>query len=148
MFANLLLIHIFEILHLHKYSDPLPWTLLKHLWRLQPQRYKLGTPVFVEFLQFFSADPIKLCQFGWGASLHSFFRSSEMFDQVQVRALAGTLNDIQRLVAKLLQRFLGCVLRVVVLLEGETVPKSEILIALEQCFYIKDLCTLLQLSFP
>ena len=36
-------------------------------------RYKLGTPVFEEFLQFFSADPLKLCHVGWGVLLHSYF---------------------------------------------------------------------------
>ena len=61
-----------------------------------------------------------LCQVGWGASLHSYFQvSPEMLDRVQVQALAAPLKDIQRLVPKPLLRCLGCVLRVVVLLEGE-----------------------------
>ena len=63
-----------------------------------------------------------------------------MFDQVQVRALAGLLKDIQRLVSKPLLHCLGCVLRVVVLLEGEPSPQFEVLSSLEQVF-IKDLCT-------
>ena len=43
-------------------------------------RYKLGKPVFGEFLAFFSADPLKLCQVGWGVSLNSYFQvSPEMF---------------------------------------------------------------------
>ena len=80
--------------------------------------YNLGIPVFGEFLPLFSADPLKLCQVGWGASLHSYFQvSTEMLDWVQVRALAGPLKNIQRLVPKLLLRLLGCVLRVVVLLK-------------------------------
>ena len=59
--------------------------------------YKLDTPVFGEFLTFFSADPLNLCQVGRGASLHSYFQfSPEMFDRVQVQALAGPLKDIQR----------------------------------------------------
>ena len=59
---------------------------------------------FGEFLPFFSACPLKLCQVGWGESLHSYFQVSPgMFDQVQVRALAGPLKDIQRLVPKTLQ---------------------------------------------
>ena len=62
-----------------------------------------------------------------------------MFDRGQVWALAGPLNDIQRLVLKSLLRWLGWVLRVVVLLEGE--PQSEVLSALEQVF-IKDLSVL------
>ena len=96
-----------EISHLHKYSDPLLSTLLKHLWqRLQPQ--------------VFSVDPLKLCQVGWGVSLHSYFQVfPEMFDRVQVRTLAGPLKDIQRLVPNPLLRCLYCVLRVIVLLEGE-----------------------------
>ena len=61
-----------------------------------------------------------------------------MFDRVQLRALAGPLKDIQRLVLKPLLRCLGGVLRLVVLLEGEPSPQSEVLSALEQVF-IKDL---------
>jgi hypothetical protein len=59
------------------------------------------TPVYGEFLPFFSATPLKLCQVGWGTSLHSYFQvSPDMFDQVQVGALVGPLKDIQRLVPK------------------------------------------------
>ena len=65
----------------------------------------------------------------------------EMFDRVQVQALAGPLNDIQRLVLKPHLRCLGCVLRVVVLLEGEPLHQSEVLSTLEQVF-IKDLSVL------
>ena len=65
-------------------------------------------------------------------SLHSYFQvSPEMFD------LAGPLKDIQRLVPKPLLHCHGCVLRVIVLLEGEPSPQSEVLSALEQVF-IKD----------
>ena len=64
-----------------------------------------------------------------------------MFDRVQFRALAGPLKIIQRLVPKPLLHCLGRVLRVVVLLEGETSPQSEVLSALEQDF-IKDLAVL------
>ena len=82
----------------------------------------------------FSADPLQLCQVGRGALLHSYFQvSPENFDQVQVRALARPLKDNQRLVPEPLQlRCLGCVLRVVVLLEGEPLPQSEVLSTLEQ----------------
>ena len=72
--------------------------------------------------------------------------SPEMFDRVQVRALAGSLKDIQRLVLKPLLHCLGCVLRVVVLLEGEPSPQSEVLRALEQVF-IKDLSVLCSVHF-
>ena len=52
--------------------------------------YKLGTPVFGKLLPFFSADPLKLCQVGWGVLLHSYFQvSPEMLDQVQVWAWLG-----------------------------------------------------------
>ena len=94
------------------------------------------------FLPLFSADPLKLCQVGWGASLHSYFQvSPEIFDRVQVQALAGPLKEIQRLVPMPLLHCLGCVLRVVVLLEGEPLPQSEVLRALKQVF-IKDLSVL------
>ena len=61
-----------------------------------------------------------------------------MVDRVQVRALAGPLKDIQRLVPKPHLCCLGCVL---VLFEGETSLQSEVLSALEQVF-IKDLSVL------
>ena len=64
-----------------------------------------------------------------------------MLDQVQVRAQAGPLKDIHRLVPKPLRRCLGCVLMVVVLLEGEPSPQSEVLSSLEQVF-IKELAEL------
>ena len=41
-----------------------------------------------------------------------------MLDRIQVRALAGPLKDIQRLVPMLLLHCLVCVLPVIVLLEG------------------------------
>ena len=47
----------------------------------------------------------------------------------------------KRLVPKPLLHCLGCVLKVVVLLEDETSPQSEVLSALEQVF-IKDLSAL------
>ena len=64
-----------------------------------------------------------------------------MFDRVQVRALAGPPKDIQRLVPKPLLLCLGCVIRVVVLLQGEPSPQSQVLSALEQVF-IKDISVL------
>ena len=93
---------------------------------------KLGTPVIGKFLPFFSADPLKLCQIGCGELLHS---NPEMFHR------AGPLKVIQRLVPKPLLRCLGCVFRVVLLLEGEPSPQSEVLNSLEQGF-IKDLSVL------
>ena len=121
--------------------------------RLQPRVF-LGMTLtglahlYLEFLPFFSADPLKLCQVGWGASLYNYCQvSPEMFDQVQGMALAGPLKVIQRLVPKPLLCCLGCVLRVVVLMEGEPSPQSEVLSALEQVF-TKDLCTFLCSFFP
>ena len=63
-----------------------------------------------------------------------------MLDWDQVRNLSGPLKNIQRLIPKPLLCCLGCVLRVVVLLEGEP-SQSEVLSALEQVF-IKDLSVL------
>ena len=58
------------------------------------------------------------------------------------------LKDIQRLVPKPLLRCLGSVLSVVVLLEGERSPQSDVLSTLEQVF-IKELSVLGTLSsFP
>ena len=66
--------------HLHKYSDPL-LNVEAPLAAFTALSYKLGTPVFEEFLPLFSADPLKLCQVGWGALLHSYFQvSPEMFE--------------------------------------------------------------------
>ena len=70
-----------------------------------------------------------------------------MLNRVQVRALAGPLKDIQRLVLKPILRCLSCVLMVIVLLVGEPLPQSEVLSALEQVS-IKDLCTLLHSALP
>ena len=77
-----------------------------------------------------------------GSVAAQFFQVSlEMFNRVQVQALDGPLKDIQRLVQKPLLRCLGCVLRVIVLLEGESSPQSEVLSTLEKVF-IKDLSVL------
>ena len=62
-------------------------------------------------------------------------------DRVQVRALAGPLKDHGRLVPKPLLHCLGCVFRVIVLLEVEPSAQSEVLSALEQVF-MKDLAVL------
>ena len=102
-------------------------TLLKHLWQwFQPRLSHDATCLAHLYLGSFSHSSftLKLCQVGWGASLHSYFQIyPEILDWVQVRALAGPLL-----------RCLGCVLRVIVLLEGEPSPQSEVLSALEQVF--------------
>ena len=74
----------------------------------------------------------------WSVAAQLF---SGLSRDVQVWVVAGPLKDIQRLVPKPLLRCLGCVLRVVVLLEGEPSPQSEVLSDLEQVF-IKDLFVL------
>jgi hypothetical protein len=68
-----------------------------------------------------------------------------MLNHVKVRALAEQLKDIQRLFQKPLL-CLGCVLRVVVLLEGEPSPQSENLLQSAQDF-IKVLSVLCSLNF-
>ena len=69
-----------------------------------------------------------------------------MFDWVPVMPLAGPLKDIHRVVLKPLLCFLGCVLRVIVLLEGEPSVQSEVLRTLDQVFKdISVLCSI-QLS--
>ena len=95
MLANVLKFKT-EISHLHKYSAPLLCTLLKHLWQLLQPQVLLGMMLqswhtcIGEFLPFFSAEPLKLCQVEWGASLDSYFQfSPEMLDRAQFRALAG-----------------------------------------------------------
>jgi hypothetical protein len=85
-------------------------------------KYKLfydATSLAHLYLGSFShADAMKLCQVGWGKLLLSFFQvSPELIDWV------GPLKDIQGLVPKPHIRCIGCVLRVVVLLEGEPSPQ-------------------------
>ena len=90
-----------EISHLHKYSDPLLCLStfgsdysLESSW---VWRYKLGTPVFGEFHPFFSADPLKLCQVGWGASVHSYFKvSPEMFKSGLWLGHSKTFRNLSR----------------------------------------------------
>ncbi len=57
--------------------------------------------------------------------------------QVQL-AVAGLLEDIHGVVPKTLLRCLGCVRRVIVMLEGELSAQSEVLSTLNQGF-IKDI---------
>ena len=85
---------------------------------------KFSTPGFVSF---FCAGPFKFCQIGWGPSVESRSQvRSEMFNWVQVRALAGPLKDIHIVVPKPLPCFLGCVLLVIELLEGEPSALCEV----------------------
>ena len=93
--------------HILKYSQPLRNTLLKHLWQqLQPQVFLIRMQqawhtYFWSVSPIFFAGRIKLHQVGWGVSVHSHFQiSPEVFNQVQVWALAGPLKDIYRVVPK------------------------------------------------
>ena len=104
--------------------------------------------VFGEFLPFFT-DPLMLCQVGWGVSLHSYFQvSPEMFDPVQVRALAGPLKDIQSPVPKPLQHCLDYVLRVIALMEGELPLGLRGPERSGAVLHQGSLCTLLHSSYP
>ena len=126
-----------------------------HFWqRLQPQVF-LGMTLQAWHSCIWGVSPILLCRSsqalsGWmgRVTAHLFSVLSRDVDRVQVRALAGPLKDIQRLVPQPLLHCLGCVLRVVVLLEGEPSPQYEVLSALEQVF-IKDLSVVfsIHLSF-
>lgn len=71
---------------------------------------------------------------GWMESIvHSDIQiSAEMFQWIQVCALAGPLKNIHRVVPKPLLRYLGCVLRVGDLLKGE--PSPQVKSPLEQVF--------------
>lgn len=55
--------------------------------------------------------------------------SQEKLDWVPVRALAEPLEDIHRVVPKPFLQCLGCVLRVIVLLEDKPLAQSEVLSA-------------------
>ena len=54
----------------------------------------------------------------------------EMFYWVKVSVLAGQLKDIQKLVLRPPQHYIGCLIKVIVLMEGETSAQSEVLSAL------------------
>ena len=98
------------------------------------------TPIFGELLPLLSADPLKLCQVGWGVSLHIYFHLQRCSIRFKSGLWLGHSRTL-RLVLKRLLCCLGCVLRVIVLLEGEPSPQSEVLSALEKVF-IKDLSVL------
>ena len=116
-------------------------TLLKHRSTVSDYSLKSSWHTCI-----WRVSPILLCRFsqaqsGWMASV-----AAQLFSGwVQDRALAGPLKNIQRLVPKPFLCCLCCVLRVVVLLEGEPLPQSEVLSALEQVF-IKDRSVLLSLD--
>ena len=107
----------------------LSWSTFGSDYNLEPSwvwRNKLFTPGFGDVLPFFSADPLKFRHDGWRPSVDRHFEiSPEMLDCLQARALAGPLKEIHRVVPKPLLHCLGCVLRVIVLLEGKPSAQSE-----------------------
>ena len=131
-----------EISYLHKYSDPLLSTFVE------------APLAVITALSLLGYDATSLAQLYLGSFSHSSLqilsssvrldgerRCTAIFRSLQrcsIRFKSGPVKDIQKLVPKPLLRCLGCVLRVVVLLERESSPQSEVLSALEQVF-IKDL---------
>ena len=73
--------------------------------------------------------------------------SPEKFDWVQVKALAGPLKDIHRVLPKLLLCRLGCVLRVIVLLEGEPSAKNDVWVVWTTFSWRTTLLCSIHLSF-
>ena len=86
-------------------------------------------------------SPFLLCRSSQALSGWMGCVAAQLFSSLSGDVRLGSGLDIQRLVPKPLLLYLGCVLRVVVLLEGEPSTQSEVLSALEQVF-IKHLSVL------
>lgn len=72
------------------------------------------------------ADPPKLDQMGWGASVNSYLQvSPEISYGIHCWAIAGPLKVIQILIPKPLKCYLCCMLCVRVMLSIEPSPESE-----------------------
>ena len=100
--------------------------------------HQLYTSGFGDFLPFFLADLLKLCQVGWRVSVNSNLQVfPQILNGIQVWALAGPLKDFHVLVLKPLQCCFGCMLGVIVLLERKSSPQSEVFCTLKQV--LKDL---------
>ena len=113
-----------EISHLHMYSDPLLSNLLKHLWqRLQSLLRYAATNLANLYSGSFSHSSLQILsssvRLDGERCCTAFSRSLQ---RCLIRALAVSLKDIQRHDPKPLLHCLGCVLRFVVLLEGEPSP--------------------------
>ena len=140
------------ITSIHKCSAPLLSTLLKLLWQwFQPQVFLGMTLQAWHTLYLGSFSHFSLQILSSSVRLDGKRPCTDIFSPeigVQVWPMAGPLKDIQRLVLKPLLCSLGCVLGVVVLLEGEPSPQSEVLSALEQVFIndLSVLCSVLSLN--
>ena len=81
---------------------------------------------FGDFLPFFIADLLKLCQVGWGISVNCNFQDCpQILNGIQVWALAGAPKDFHILVLKPFRCCVGCMLGVIVLLERKSSPQSK-----------------------
>ena len=100
--------------------------------------HQLCTSGFCDFLPFFLADLLKLCQVGWGASVNSNLEVfPEILNGIQVWALAGPLKDFHVLVLKPFQCCFACMLGVIVLLKHKSSPLSKVVCTLKQVL-LKD----------
>ena len=101
--------------------------------------YQIYTSGFGEFLPFFLADLLKLCQVGWGASVNSNLQVfPQILNGIQVWALAGPLKDFHVLVLKPFQCCFGWIVGVIVLLEHKSLWQSQVFCTLKQVL-LKDL---------
>ena len=101
--------------------------------------HQVCTSGFGDFLPFFLAGLLKLCQVGRGASVNSIFQVfPHILNGIQVWALAGPLKDFHILVLKPFQCCFGCMLGVIGLLEHKSLPQSEVFCTLKQVL-LKDL---------
>ena len=90
---------------------------------------------FLDFLPFFFVDPRKLRQDGdrrWTAIFRSLQRFLILFKSELWLGHSRTFTELSQS-----KPCLGCVLRVIALLEGEHLAESEVLSTLDQVF-IKD----------
>ena len=122
---------------------------MKHLWqRLQPQAF-LGVTLQTWHTCIWVLSPIIHCRSSQTLSGWMGIVAAQIFSgfsrDVRLGSSPGfgwaTQGHSETSVQKPLLHCLGCVLRVVVLLEGEPSPQSEVLSPLEQAF-IKDLSVL------
>ncbi len=115
---------------LHKYSQPSLNTLLKHLLhQLQPQVFLLISIWQLSAILLPTSSPLKLCQVGWG-QMHIFRFLQKYLIGFKLRLWLGH----SRTFTELSISHSCCVLRVIVLLEGEPSVQFEVLNALDWVF--------------